>query len=280
MELENPVTTGCIAFDAEFRQNVPSGSTSNGPGSFDRRILGFITDKATSNYSAALICQNTSIGSGIGPNYQANGAYPTFITGKSTYAHLTPNEATDARETYNIRVIAMRDTADVPWQIRVYDKTEGYETGQAIMLTTLDCNQINGVSGWYTAQSSADSRYVRIANYSAEYVTAEDIPAINTAVVKNSEGKIITTLGDEVVKADGIVNVEVTANKTGGILYAAVYDNGWRLVSAQSTVVTSSEVVPFTFTDINPSITTHIKVFYWDNGFTPLSTRIDPLLKQ
>ncbi len=280
MNLAEPLKTGNIAFDIKFNNLKSANNTySNSPGSIDRRMLGFVTDSATSDWSPALICMGATVGGGISTNYTVNGSYPTFVSGATNYDHNTISDATVARETFDIRVVAMRDTTSEPWQIRVYDRTEGFATNQAIMITTLSCNEIRGITGWYTAQATADTRYVAVQNMSAEYISESSISALAAATVKNSAGAVITTLTDETVAADGIVNVSVDVNKLGGRLYAAIYNNGWKLLTVQSAPVTQTGTVTFPFTNVDPSITSHIKVFYWDNGFKPLSTTIDPLVR-
>lgn len=169
MNLDKPITTGRVAFDVKFRQNA---STTSG---LDRRIIGFITDKKTSWVTTGLIAQGESNGAGIGTWY----SNATFVAGNGVlsgnrYTHNTTSIGDDARETYDLRVIAERYNTTDDWTISVYDKTSGWVCTTPILTTTLEASNITAVNGWYTAQTTADTRFVRLGNYSAEYIAADE----------------------------------------------------------------------------------------------------------
>ena len=262
--LGETVTTGAIAFDIKMDHPFDNSGRwfgiYNGAGEM-KEI--FSAAKDGSEYLV------------IGSKSLLNGQ--TFVTEDAFYQ---PSTHSAEYTTLDARIVFSRATTDDDWTVRVYDLATS--SSAPIFDGTIAKTALDGISGSNTSiwKDGTGSDVCRIRKWSAELVQTSEISTspIESAIVKNSAGETITTLADV---TDGEVDCVVNVNQTGGTVFVAIYNSGWKLLKVKSIPVTQlGEQEPIEFTGVDGSVAAHMKLFYWNDDFQPLTGFINPLARQ
>lgn len=261
--LGETVTKGHIQFDFKFDNAACNG------GWF------YLRDSSGANKEIFSEQRDLSRHLVIGTNSLLNGQ--TFTNEK---AYL---EQSGGKATIDARLVIGRNSEEDDWNVKVYEldvsRTSPVFEG-TIAKTALDGITGSSKSVWVQS-NSMNGDVLKIRKWSAELVQTSEISVspIESAIVKNSAGTTITTLAD--VLADGEVDCVVNVNQTGGTVFVAIYNSGWKLLQVKSIPVTQvGEQAPIEFTGVTAAADSHMKLFYWNDDFQPLTGFINPLARQ
>lgn len=266
------ITKGCVAFDVSFDHVGTNGSN---------RARQVFTIKSSTGKVVYLMTDNPN--GGDQPFYAAKdhfGDTPRleFISGDTGYY-----VGNDDDITHKMRVVVMRADESSDWRVRMYDMAASKTV--PILTTTLKAEDFPSIASTYFYiylngdEAFAKTIYIPLRKYSANYISMEEMNAVETMKVENSAGAIITNLAGATVVDDGKVNVVADVNRTGGILYAAIYE-GDRIIDANMVPVNAMGEHTIPFTVENPTASKSIKLFYWDLNASPITNVMDPLARK
>ena len=160
----------------------------------------------------------------------------------------------------SLKVVVSRQDEVSRWMVKGYD-------GETLVFTgSLPAEPISKFG--LSTDSTGTTGFV-IHSLSAIYSANGPLKSVK---VVNANDETIEDLKD-----GGDIKCVVDVKQAGGILYAAIYSNGYKLLAVKSATVTEAGEVELPFENVAADATQHMKLFYWSNQFKPLIGFMDPL---
>lgn len=237
LQLDKPVEAGEVKFDYAITNGV------NG------------TEIKVNNTTVIMTAHHNTYGNRVVPAT----SFP-FETGISNPYHAEVNGQ------IKVSVVVSRDTMLEDWTVKVYDSAETLLAQGTLPAATNATLTKFGVSRYW---GDAYPYYVRVCSLKA---TLSANGPLKSVKVVNAAGTTIEDLTE-----GGNIKCVVDVKQPGGILYAAIYSSGYKLLAVKSLNVTEAGEKELPFENVAADATQHMKLFYWSNQFKPLIGFMDPL---
>ncbi len=165
----------------------------------------------------------------------------------------------------HLRIVVSRADTSSNWDVVAYDSYDNTVLCRGTLanapLTTF------AVGRWWETGCPS----IKIHSLSATLLADQPISSVKVVNVGGTEPL-------ENLKDGGNIECIVNVKQPGGVLYAAIYSSGWKLLDVKSLPVTVvGEQEPLVFENVAADESQHMKLFYWTNKFKPIIGFMDPL---